>query len=116
MSQRVKFLKYIDSNRLIYRFEWDIVVVTAVSGLFFFVATTLLQVPLWASPFFAFAGAWKTLSLYKLLIKEAAPGYLYHFFYSIGVFNPTVIEKKNGKTIRKNPDNIPFGFENDFRD
>jgi hypothetical protein len=116
MSQRVKFLKYMDSYRLIYRFEWDIVAVVAVSGIVYFAAATILQAPLWASPFFALIGAIKTLNLYKSLIKEAAPGYLYHFFYSIGVFNPTIIEKKNGKSIRKNPDNLPFGFENDFRD
>jgi len=116
MDQRVKFLRFIDSNRLIYRFEWDLVVVPIVSGLFYFVALTLLQSPLWFSPFFSFIGAWKTLSMYKLLIKDAAPGYLYHFFYSIGILNPVIKIKKNGKTIRKNPINIPFGFENDFRD
>lgn len=116
MSQRVRFLKYMDSNRLIYRFEWDIVVVTIASGAILFIALTLLQAPLWASISFAPIGAWKILGIYKLLIKDAAPGYLYHFFYSIGVLNPTIKVKKNGKTIRINPDNIPFGFENDFRD
>lgn len=116
MKQRVRFLRYTDSYRLVYRFEWDIIAVTAVSALFFFVIITVLQAPLWVSPFFSFFGAWKTLNLYKSLIKEAAPGYLYHFFYSIGIFNPTIKEKRNGKTIYKNPDNLPFGFENDFRD
>jgi len=33
-----------------------------------------------------------------------------------GIINPTKLEKENGKTIRKSPDAIPFGFENDFRD
>jgi len=113
---RVKFLKYIDSYRLIYRFEWDIVAVPSISTLLYFVFFTLIQVPLWISPFFSAFLGYKTVKLYRQLIKDAAPGYLYHFFYTAGIVNPTKLVKENGKTIRKNPDAIPFGFENDFRD
>ena len=116
MKKRVKFLKYIDSYRLVYRFEWDIIAVTTVSGFTFFVISTLLQVPLWASPFFAAFGGWKVLSMYKNLVKDAAPGYLYHFFYSIGIINPVVKKKENGVNTKVNPDNLPNGFETDFRD
>lgn len=116
MNQRVKFLKYMDSYRLIYRFEWDIIAVLLGSGIFYFVTMILFQAPLWFSPFFAAVAAYKTLKIYKSLIKEAAPGYLGHLFYSIGLYNPLVKIKKDGKNIRINPDNIPFGFENDFRD
>jgi len=113
---RVKFLKYIDGYKLIYRFEWDIVAVAIGSAVFIFVSLTIMQIPVWISPLFVFIGSWKTLALYKKLVKEASPGYLYHFFYSIGIINPTIKIKKNGKTIQVNPDNIPFGFENEFRD
>ncbi|MBW6487566.1 hypothetical protein [Sulfurimonas sp.] len=116
MSQRVKFLRYMDSYRLIYRFEWDIVAVTIGSGIAYFIILVLLQSPIWLSPLFAAYGAYKTLKLYKSLVKEAAPGYLEHFVYSIGLYNPTVKIKKNGKYIKTNSENIPFGFENDFRD
>lgn len=105
-----------DSYRLIYRFEWDIVAVAVGSGLVYFVMMVIFQAPLWFSPLFAFLGAYKTLKMYKSLIKEAAPGYLEHLFYSIGLYNPLVKIKKDGKITRENPDNIPFGFENDFRD
>jgi len=116
MVKRVRFLRYMDSYRLVYRFEWDMIAVTVSSLIIIFASATILQAPLWLSPFFAAVGSWKTLKLYKSLIKEAAPGYLYHFFYSIGIINPVSREKRNGKIIRTNPDNIPFGFENDFRD
>jgi len=117
MSQRrIKFLRYMNSNRLIYRFEWDLIAVPVVSGMAYFVVLTILQVPLWFAPFFAFVGAWKTLNVYRAWIKDAAPGYLYHFFYSISLINPVEKKKKNGKTIYENPINIPYGFENDFRD
>lgn len=113
---RIKFLKYIDSYRLIYRYEWDVIAVTSVSGLVYFVALTVLQAPLWVSPFFSFYGSYRTIKAYRALVKDAAPGYLYHFFYSIGMINPVIKEKKNGKVIKKNPENIPYGFETDFRD
>ncbi len=116
MEARIKFLRYMNSKRLIYRFEWDIVAVPLISGGIIFVALIFIQLPSWASPLFSFIGAWKILNIYKALIKNASPGYLYHFFYSIGLWNPTVIEKKSGKNIRVNPRNIPFGFENEFRD
>lgn len=115
MVQRIKFLRYIDSYRLIYRFEWDIIAVPVISSLIYFFIFTVIQIPLWASPFFVFIASFKTLSLYKKLIKEASPGYLYHFFYSIGIINPLIKERKNGKTIYRNPDNIPYGFETEFR-
>lgn len=116
MKQRVKFLRFMDSYKLIYRFEWDVVVVTAGSGVIYFAAMILLQAPLWVAPAFASVAAYKTIKVYKALIKDAAPGYLEHLFYSIGLYNPLVKIKKDGKNIRVNPDNIPFGFENDFRD
>lgn len=116
MSQRVKFLKYMDSYKLIYRFEWDLVAVTVGSGLIYFVSMILLQAPLWFAPLFAAIAAYKTLKLYRAVIKDAAPGYIEHLFYSIGLYNPLIKIKKDGKNIRINPDNIPFGFENDFRD
>lgn len=114
--KRIKFLKYIDSYRLIYRYEWDIIAVPAVSTLLYFVSLTLLQSPLWISPFFSVLLGYKTLKLYQRLIKDAAPGYLYHFFYTAGIINPTKIRKKNGKKIRENIEAIPFGFEDEFRD
>jgi hypothetical protein len=49
--KRVRFLRYIDSYRLIYRFEWDIIAVPIVSGFTIIVILTLLQSPLWLSPF-----------------------------------------------------------------
>jgi len=115
-KERIKFLRYTDSYRLVNRFEWDLIVVPIVSGVAVFVILALMQVPLWASPFFAGISGWKILKYYIKLIKDASPGYLYHFFYTKGLINPVVKEKKNGKTIQVNPINIPFGFENDFRD
>lgn len=118
MEARVKFLRYINSKRLIYRFEWDMVAVPLATAIGVFVLLTLFQLPAWASPFFSFVSGWKALMVYKFFTKESSPGYLYHLAYSMGLYNPTVIERDaaTGKKKRVNPKNIPFGFENEFRD
>ena len=92
------------------------VAIPSISTLLYFIMLTLFQVPLWLSPFVAGFMGYKTVELYKQLIKEAAPGYLYHFFYTAGIINPTILVEENGKKIRKNPDSIPYGFETEFRD
>ena len=108
MAKKARFPKYLNRNRLLYKWEYDQWIVAVVT---FFAMFYIIGFFLSIDMFIAFAvgifTTYKVLKIYNRVIKEAAPGFLFHFLYDIGLFKP----KECDKCVKP-----PYGYERKFKD
>ena len=107
---KVRFPKYINKNRLLYKLEYDEWFVIAVSFFFFFYLFAFFLMFNVILSFILSYFATRSISMYYMDVhKNESPGYLYHFFYDYGFSQPA--KKKNDKDI-----DFPSGYETEFKD
>jgi len=108
---RVPFPRYLNSKKLFYIWEYDVVLVSGISGLTLF----MMQIWLSVSVLFAFVSSllatFFILKRYIKYFKKAREGFVWHFLYSRGFIAPvdkTSIKEEFESTL------IPYGFEDEF--
>lgn len=83
------------------------VIVSVISIFIMFISS----IPAFLMVFFLIGIVYVTNFFYRRLVKESAPGYLMHFFYNLGLYDP------NGKADSDGEKDtfLPYGFEREFR-
>ena len=111
---RASFPKFLNSNRLLYKLEYDewIVIVSSFFILFYVFGFFLM----FNSIISFLLSAYITKKITKYYMEEhktKSPGYLFHFFYDLGFSQPSKNkhDKDNDKDIQ-----FPFGYETEFKD
>jgi len=109
---RVPFPRYLNSKRLFYKWEYDVVIVAAFASLVIFVVVFLFGVPILFDIPIALAFGYFVRRYYEKFFKKVRKGYLYHLFYEFGYIDPIArrfIEDDYEK------DMIPKGYEHEFK-
>jgi len=110
---RIPFPKYLNAKRLIFRWEYDVVLVSVIS----FIASMLLQVqlsvPLPISLISSLILGYYVLKKYERYFKKTRKNAFTHYKYSKGFsepFDKRLITQKFENNL------IPKGFEKEFLD
>ncbi|WP_294961561.1 hypothetical protein [Sulfurimonas sp.] len=108
---RVPFPKYLNSKKLFYIWEYDVVLVSAMTGGILFIMLLWLSVPVIYSLFIAMGTTYFVLKRYIKYFKKAREGFVWHLLYSKGFITP-VDKSKIKKDFELSL--LPYGFENEF--
>lgn len=104
--KQIDFPRYLKGSKLFIDIDVDYIVVAAVA---FFVSAGIafmLSVPIYVSMFIIIIGTTIPVRAYQRLMKTAAPGFLKHYIYELGLV------KKN----KKEKGGLPYGFDKVFED
>jgi type IV secretory pathway TrbD component len=110
---RVPFPRYLNAKKLIFRWEYDLVLVSVLSFVLAMVVQVWVAIPLPIAMGGAFAISYYVMKKYEKHFKKIRKGYNSHLFYSFGYLEPldrTKIKESYEEYL------IPRGFENSFKD
>ena len=99
------FPRYLKGSKLIIDIDSDYVVVAIISFFMSVAISFMLNIPIVMAIFVILIGTAVPIRAYQRLMKTAAPGYLKHYIYSLGLV------KK-----RKTKGGLPYGFDKVFED
>ena len=109
--RRLPFPRYLNRPKLWMLYEQDeLKVVFIVEAITIFVLF-VLSVPPFLMVIVIAAVGWVTIKIYRKSAKSVSPGYIDHFFYSIGMSHP----EESALKKKKRPF-LPYGFIRRFRD
>jgi hypothetical protein len=103
--QNLDFPRYLKSSRLFIDIDVDYIVVAAISFFMSVAIAFMLNIPIVMAIFVILIGTAVPVRAYQRLMKTAAPGYLKHYIYSLGL-----VKKRAGKG------SLPYGFDKVFED
>lgn len=107
---KVFFPRYLNRNRLFYKLEYDEWLVMFGTGFaVFYLLAFFLMIYTIISLIATYFITRTIMKYYSDTHKNKSPGYLFHFFYNIGLTKPKGSE--NEKDIP-----FPYGFETEFKD
>jgi len=109
---KVPFPKYLNSKKLFYIWEYDVVLVAGVTGGLVFLTLLWMSVSVLFSLLIAIAISYFMLKRYIKYFKKAREGFVWHFLYSKGFITPYDKNKKIDSSYEETL--LPFGFENEF--
>lgn len=111
MRKKVPFPRYLNAKRLFYRWEEDIIYISAGSGAAFFLLFLWFNISFVVALFFSGVIAVLVLRRYIKYFKKARKGFVWHFLYEKG-YNPPFNKEK----VKEEYENalIPYGFETEF--
>ena len=111
IEKRVPFPRYLNSKKLFYIWEYDVVMVAGFTGVGLFISLLWLSVSVLFAILISLAVSYFVLKKYIVFFKKAREGYVWHFLYSKGFIAP--FKKYDVKHDFENS-LIPYGFENEF--
>lgn len=109
---RVPFPRYLNSKKLINRWEYDIVYVSVGVGFVSLFIITWITTNILISLVISGLMVKFTMKKYIKFFKKTRRGYFKHMFYSYGYLSPMNKEKIKFKFEESL---IPYGFENEFK-
>jgi len=110
-KKKVPFPRYLNSKKLFYIWEYDVVLISAVTGAGVFIMLLWLSVSVIFAIFISLATTYIVLKRYIKYFKKAREGFVWHFLYSKGYIAP--FKKFDVKNEFENS-LLPNGFENEF--
>lgn len=108
---RVPFPRYLNAKKLFYIWEYDVVLVSAFTGLVLFMMQLWLSVSVLFAIISSLAATYFVLKRYIRYFKKAREGFVWHFLYSRGFIAP--VDKREMKEEFEHS-LIPYGFEDEF--
>ena len=110
-NRKVPFPRYLNAKKLFYKWEYDVVLISAATGAGVFIVLLWFSVPVLFSLFIALGITLVVLKRYIKYFKKAREGYIWHLLYSRGYIAPF---KKFDVKEDFELSIIPYGFENQF--
>jgi type IV conjugative transfer system protein TraL len=110
-KKKVPFPRYLNSKKLFYIWEQDVVFVSAATSAGLFMMFVWFSVPILVSLLISMAIGYLVLKRYIKYFKKAREGYVWHFLYSKGFISP--FDKRDIKHDFESS-LLPYGFEREF--
>jgi len=100
------FPRYLKGSKLFIDIDIDYIFVGALAFFASVGVSFMLSIPIVASMFVILIGTSVPVRGYQRLMKTAAPGYLKHYIYELGL-------NKRNKIVKGG---LPYGFDREFED
>ena len=110
-NKKVPFPRYLNAKKLFYKWEYDVVAISAGTGAGAFIMLLWFGMSVILALFVSMGITVIVLKRYIKYFKKAREGYVYHLLYSKGYLAPF---KKFDVTEEFENSLIPYGFENEF--